>query len=74
MPSCEVIIWRFTARCGSSQRPTFHPCPPESPVAQWLEYPARSRMGHKFKSYLELGFLFEFSVNAISVNKNTGAL
>ena len=32
-----------TARCGSSEHPQFDPCSPQSPVAQWLEHPTRSR-------------------------------
>lgn len=50
-PVCAKSLFDCVrARCGSSQRPTFHP----SPVAQWLERPARS---HQIPS-TALGFFF----------------
>ena len=41
--SYEPVRGCVAARCGSSQYPQFDPCSPESPAAQWLEHPTRSR-------------------------------
>ena len=38
----QITTDNIAHNCSSSQRPTFCPCSPESPVAQWLEHPTRS--------------------------------